>query len=80
PRLVDHGYITTPNYAFLGTDGNWDIEGYGVSPDYEVENMSSINPDNSDPQLQKAVDVILEMLNNRQEQKPVVPEYPDRSN
>ncbi|NIT13868.1 MAG: peptidase S41, partial [Candidatus Dadabacteria bacterium] len=36
PRFIDRGYVTTPNYAYWNTDGKWDIEGYGVEPDYEV--------------------------------------------
>ncbi|NIP37690.1 MAG: peptidase S41 [Candidatus Dadabacteria bacterium] len=80
PRFIDGGYITTPNFAFLDTGGNWDIEGYGVSPDYEVENISFENPEKNDPQLDKAVEIILEMVNNHKSELPKVPQYPDRSN
>jgi tricorn protease len=80
PKLIDGGYVTTPNYAFLDTGGNWDIEGYGVDPDYEVENISFKNPDINDPQLDKAIEVMLQLINKEKLQRPKLPEYPDRSN
>jgi tricorn protease len=80
PKLIDGGYVTTPNHAFLDTSGNWDIEGYGVSPDYEVENISSESPDKNDPQLDRAIEVIMELVSSEELSEPKLPEYPDRSN
>ena len=80
PKLIDGGYVTTPNHAFLDTSGNWDIEGYGVSPDYEVENISNENPDKNDPQLDRAIEVIMELVSKEELIEPELPEYPDRSN
>src|SRR5690606_28969951 len=36
PRLVDGGGVAVPAFAFVNTDGQWDVEAYGVEPDIEV--------------------------------------------
>jgi tricorn protease len=38
PNLLDGGFVTAPSYAFWNSEGKWEIEGFGVKPDYEVEN------------------------------------------
>jgi len=79
PQLVDGGYVTTPNFAFLDTNGKWDIEGYGVAPDYEVENISFENPDKNDPQLDRAIEVIRDLVDKEELSEPKLPEYPNKS-
>lgn len=79
PKLIDGGYVSAPSYAYFDADGKWGIEGYGVDPDYEIENISFKNPSENDPQLDKAIEVILDKINQKKTDKPELPQYPDRS-
>lgn len=79
PGFVDGGYITAPTYAFYNLDGEWDVEGRGVDPDYEVPDLPSNLNDSDDQQLDKALEVILELLKSAPSQKPDRPLYQDRS-
>ncbi len=58
PPLVDGGFLTSPNFAFFNLDGNWDVEGYGVDPDYEVNAMPEDMYNGLDAQLDKAIELI----------------------
>jgi tricorn protease len=79
PGFIDGGYITAPSYAFWNSDGKWDVEGHGVDPDYKVEDLPANLKDSSDPQLDKAIEVITEMLKKNPPEKPVRPQYENRS-
>ena len=79
PKLVDGGYVTAPAYAFFNTHGNWGIEGYGVNPDYQIQNISNEKPGESDPQLDKAIKVITDELDNIKQDNIMIPKYPDKS-
>ena len=79
PRPVDGGFISAPTFGFWNTEGNWEVEGYGVDPDYEIENAPHEMVAGRDPQLEKAIEVILEMLEKEPPKKPEKPAYPDRS-
>ena len=37
PQLIDGGFVSAPTFGIYNDDG-WTVEGYGVDPDYEVEN------------------------------------------
>jgi len=60
--LLDGGSVTTPDLAFYGPNGQWEIENRGVTPDIEVEQDPAAMRDGHDPQLEKAVTVIMEAL------------------
>ena len=79
PRFVDGGYVTAPTYAFYNLDGEWDVEGIGVSPDIEVPDLPENINDTDDRQLDKAIEVITEMLEKSPSQRPDRPLYQDRS-
>ena len=80
PGLIDGGYTAVPTFGFYETDGTWGIEGHGVDPDIEVMDDPGLMLDGGDPQLQKAVEVMLEALANGEGARPVErPESPDRS-
>lgn len=42
--------------------GDWDVENHGVSPDFDVELTPTAWRQNHDPQLEKAVQVVLDQL------------------
>ena len=79
PQPIDGGFVSAPTFGLWNTEGNWEIEGYGVAPDYEVENAPHEMVAGRDPQLEKAIEVILEMLKKEPPKKLKKPVYPDRS-
>jgi tricorn protease len=62
PPLVDGGYMGAPRWGFFNTDGQWDVENIGVTPDVLVEQVPKLVIDGHDPQLEKGVEIALEML------------------
>jgi tricorn protease len=78
PQLIDGGWITAPKFAFFNTEGQWDVEGYGISPDFEVKNIPAKIEEGKDEQLDKAIEVVLDLLEENPPVKPEKPAYPDR--
>lgn len=62
PALIDGGTITAPRGGFYNTEGKWDVENIGVSPDILVEQDPKKVSDGGDPQLEKAVEVALDLM------------------
>src|SRR5205807_5308205 len=62
PSTIDGGGITAPSLAFYNLEGKWDVENVGVAPDIEVENMPSQTTQGHDPQLERAVQEGLKLL------------------
>jgi tricorn protease len=62
PALIDGGYITAPRGGFFNLEGEWDVENEGVAPDVEVEQEPKLVNEGHDPQLEKAVEIALELL------------------
>jgi tricorn protease len=79
PALIDGGYTSVPRFAYFDLDGTWGIEGHGVDPDIEVIDDPALMVDGSDPQLDKAIQVVLEEIERNPPKRPVVPPAPDRS-
>jgi tricorn protease len=80
PALIDGGRVTVPTFGFWNLQGEWDVEGHGVDPDYEVENYPHELARGRDAQLEKALELVLEELRKNPPEKPEKPAYPDRSN
>jgi len=76
PRLMDGGYVTAPRVAIWSPDGEWEVENIGVYPDIEVEMTPAEVINGHDPQLEKAVEVVLEALKKHPIHKPSRPPYP----
>lgn len=77
PELVDGGYITAPNVAIWTEDG-FIVENVGVPPDIEVEQTPADVIAGRDPQLEKAIEVVMEQLRQNPPKEPVRPPYPVR--
>ena len=77
PRLIDGGYLSAPSFGFYDTNGEWAIEGYGVDPDVEIENQPEVVFQGKDPQLEKAIEMLLQDL---QANPIVIPEQPKGPN
>ena len=59
---MDGGYITVPVSRFRDLEGNWAIENEGVPPDIPVDDRPDLLAKGYDPQLDKAIEVILQKL------------------
>ncbi|MEC9374424.1 MAG: S41 family peptidase, partial [Planctomycetota bacterium] len=79
PSLVDGTGVTVPNFAFYEKDGTWGIEGHGVDPDIEVIDDPALMVDGGDPQLDKAIEVVMEEISRNPYRQPPTPAYPNRS-
>lgn len=78
--FIDGADLRKPEYAHYAADGSdWIIEGYGVDPDIEVRNDPALEFEGIDQQLNKAIEVLLEELNNNPREYPAVPPFPDKS-
>ncbi|UCG27497.1 MAG: PD40 domain-containing protein [Bacteroidales bacterium] len=77
PILMDGGYVSAPNLGIWTEDG-FVVENVGVPPDIEVEQWPADVINGHDPQLEKAIEVILEELGKNPPKKPERPPYPVR--
>jgi tricorn protease len=77
PQLIDGGQVTAPRLAFWNPNGTWDVENNGVAPDIEVELDPKAWREGKDPQLEKAVEVVLEALKKNPPPKHKKPAYPN---
>jgi len=78
PQLMDGGGVTAPRIAIYGLKGEWEVENKGISPDIEVEMDPKLVREGHDPQLEKAVEVVMEMLKKNPSpvyKKPAYPNY-----
>ncbi len=78
-RLVDGGYIAVPRFGIYNEEGEWIIEGIGVSPDIEVVDKPHLVSQGQDPSLEKAVEVLLKQLEENPPKEWPVPAPPDRA-
>ena len=79
PSLVDGGKVTVPTFAIYDTSGKWIIEGTGVKPDIEVPEDPAALAKGTDPQLERGIKEILEMLAKNPPKHPGKPGYTDRT-
>jgi tricorn protease len=75
PVLMDGGYITAPNLGIWTEDG-FIVENEGVPPDIEVEQWPAQVAAGHDPQLEKAIQVVMEELKANPVKKLVRPPFP----
>ncbi len=61
-RLVDRGVMRAAQSPQFDAQGRWLVEGFGVVPDIEVENLPHATWRGEDAQLERAVEVLLERL------------------
>ena len=76
-QLVDGTTTTQPEYAFHFNDVGWSVENYGTDPDIEVIYRPQDYANGVDPQLDKAIEVILKQIS---ENPPAKPELAPRPN
>ncbi|MEQ8907339.1 PDZ domain-containing protein [Ekhidna sp.] len=62
PRFIDGGRMVAPRGGFYNKNGNWAVEGEGVAPDIEVIQTPKMVMEGKDPQLERAVQEALKLL------------------
>ena len=77
PVLMDGGSVTAPNLAIWTEDG-FVVENVGVPPDVEVEQYPADIIAGRDPQLEKAIEIVLKQLESNPPKKFTKPAYPIR--
>ncbi|OYU94386.1 MAG: peptidase S41 [Bacteroidetes bacterium B1(2017)] len=77
PEFVDGGSVTAPNLAFYDEKG-FGIENVGTPPDIEVEQWPADVMKGRDPQLEKAIEIVMEQLKANPPKQMKTPSYPVR--
>jgi tricorn protease len=72
--------LNRPEFAHYDAEGKqFVIEGYGVDPDYVIDNDPAKEYAGIDEQLDKAIELILEELKTNPGNYPERPAYPNKS-
>lgn len=79
PPLIDNGGITVPTFRMYNPDGSWFKEGHGVDPDILVPEDLSAMAKGIDPQLERGIKEIKDLLKNKPFAKPAAPAYEKRN-
>ena len=77
PPLLDGGNVMAPRTALYGLHGEFEVENIGVAPDIEVEETPKSVAGDRDPQLERAVGVVMDQLKQNPPQDFPVPSYPN---
>jgi len=77
PQLLDGGLVSSPSSAVWSPDGHWIAENIGVYPDVEVELDPKLVRQGKDPQLDKAIAIVMEELAENPLPHPKRPAYPN---
>jgi tricorn protease len=79
PALIDGGYTAVPTFGFYEIDSTWGVEGHGVDPDVEVVDDPALMVDGGDPQLDKAIELMLAAIDAEPYRAPERPAPPNRA-
>jgi len=74
--LMDGGGVTFPEFGIFNTQGKWDVENHGVDPDIDLDNLPEDLMAGRDPQLEKAVSVLLEKIKSDPVSVPTIKSFP----
>jgi tricorn protease len=77
PELLDGGFVMAPRFALYGLNGEWEVENHGIVPDYDVDLDPAAVRQGHDPQLEKAVEVVLQLMKQHPTQQVKRPAYPN---
>lgn len=75
---IDGGFVEQSNNAFWGQKGEWLVENHGAVPDILVENDPESVLRGADPQLEKAIEVVLKKIKDNPWKFPQRPPYPKK--
>lgn len=78
--LLDGGYVTRPEFSMYGLDSQWLVENRGVQPDIVVDNTPDQVMAGHDPQLEKAIEMVMKEMQEHPKKLPMrpadLPAYP----
>ena len=74
---MDGGYVTAPTSGVWSPEAGWIAENVGIAPDIEVEHDPALVRARKDPQLDKAIEVVMAELAKTPPVKPKRPAFPD---
>jgi tricorn protease len=78
PQLMDGGMVTSPSSGvFNPLTGQWEVENIGVAPDIEIDQDPELVRQGKDPQLEKAIEIVMAELAKNPPPKPKLPAYPN---
>lgn len=78
PPFIDGGRMVAPRGGFFDVDGEWAVEGVGIAPDIKVEQTPTDVIAGRDPQLERAVQEALKLLETEGVELKGEPEAPIR--
>lgn len=71
--LMDGGYVTRSEFSLYNLDSQWIIENHGVEPDIVLENTPDKLAAGHDPQLEKAVELLMQQIREHPKVLPAAP-------
>ncbi len=74
--LMDGGNVTFPEFGLFDMNGRWDVENYGVDPTIPLDNLPHEEIAGRDPQLEKAVEVLLKKIEEEPVEVPTIKRFP----
>ncbi len=77
PSLMDGGIVTAPSSGVWSPQSEWIAENIGIAPDIEVEHDPFLVRQGKDPQLDKAIEVVLAELAKNPVRVPKRPAFPN---
>lgn len=69
--------MTAPRWGIWFPNGKWEVENKGVAPDVEVEFDPKLVRQGRDPQLETAIEIVLDGLKKNPIKHPSHPPSPD---
>ena len=78
PTLMDGGFVTAPRLGIFDKNGEWIIENEGVAPDIEVEQTPKAVINGGDPQLERAIEEVMQALEANPHTQTPRPKDPNR--
>jgi tricorn protease len=79
PPLIDGGAALVPTFRMYSTDGEWFPEGHGVEPDIDVPEDPTALARGDDPQLERAIEEVVRLLQQNPPAAANRPPYEDRT-
>jgi tricorn protease len=78
--LMGGGGVTFPEFGLFNVNGQWDVENRGVEPTIEIDNLPHELIAGRDPQLEKAVEVLLKQIKEDPLKVAPAPPFPRDKN
>lgn len=78
-RLSDGGLARAPMMGVYGPERKWLIEGHGLVPDIEVDNLPHATFMGKDAQLDAAIAHLLDLIQKDPRSVPAPPDFPDKT-